>query len=100
VDLYIHSPIRLYDVVLNYVVKNRDNFNFFTFTRLRFFENRVLRKMFGHKGEEVTGGWRKLHNEELYNLYLPDFVGVIKPRIMRLAGHVARMGAKIILYKI
>ena len=57
------------------------------------FENRVLRRVFGPKRDEVTGEWRKLHNEELSNLYsLPNVVRVVKSRIMRWAGHVARMG--------
>jgi hypothetical protein len=60
---------------------------------LRVFENRVLRRIFGTKRDEVTGGWRKLHNEELYGLYSsPRIVRVIKARRMRWAGHVARMG--------
>ena len=61
--------------------------------RLRVFENRVLRKVFGPKRDEVTGEWRKLHNEELSDLYsLPNIVRVVKSRRMRWAGHVARMG--------
>jgi hypothetical protein len=61
--------------------------------RLRVFENRVLRRIFESKRDEVTGGWRKLHNEELYGLYSsPGIVKVIKARSMRWAGHVARMG--------
>jgi hypothetical protein len=61
--------------------------------RLRVFENRVLRRIFGPKSDEVTGGWRKLHNEELHGLYSsPSIVRVIKARRMRWAGHVARMG--------
>jgi hypothetical protein len=60
--------------------------------RLRVFENRVLRKIFGTKREE-DGSWRKLHNDELHSLYSsPNIVRVIKSRRMRLAGHVARMG--------
>ena len=56
------------------------------------FENRVLR-VFGPKRDEGTGEWRKLHNEELsYLYYLPNLVRVVKSRIMRWAGHVARMG--------
>jgi len=61
--------------------------------RLRVFENRVLRRVFGPKRDEVTGEWRKLHNEELNDLYsLPSIVWVVKSRRMRWAGHVARMG--------
>ena len=57
------------------------------------FENRVLRRMFGPKSDEVTGEWRKLHNEELNDLYtLPNIVRVVKSRRVRWAGHVARMG--------
>jgi hypothetical protein len=57
------------------------------------FENRVLRRVFGPKRDEVTGKWRKLHNEELNNLYsLPNIVRVVKSRRLRWAGHVARMG--------
>jgi hypothetical protein len=60
---------------------------------LRVFENRVLRRIFGPKRDEVTGGWRKLHDEELHGLYSsPSIVRVIKARRMRWAGHVARMG--------
>jgi hypothetical protein len=60
--------------------------------RLRVFENRVLRRIFGPKRDEVTGGWRKLHSEELYNLYTsPNTIMQIASRRMRLAGHVARM---------
>jgi hypothetical protein len=60
--------------------------------RLRVFENRVLRKIFGPKREE-DGLWRKLHNDELHDLYSsPNIVRVIKSRRMRWAGHVARMG--------
>jgi hypothetical protein len=56
------------------------------------FENRVLRRIFGIKRVEVTGEWRKLHNEELRNMYsLPSIIRIIKSRRMRWAGHVARM---------
>jgi hypothetical protein len=61
--------------------------------RLTVFENRLLRRMFGPKRDEVSGGWRKLHNEELHGLYSsPSIVRVIKARRMRWAGHLARMG--------
>jgi hypothetical protein len=61
--------------------------------RLRVFENRVLRRIFGPKRDEVTGEWRKQHNEELNDLYsLPNIVRVVKSRRMRWAEHVARMG--------
>jgi hypothetical protein len=61
--------------------------------RLRVFQNRVLRRIFGPKRHEVTGGWRKLHNEEPHGLYsLPSMVRVINSRRMRWAGQVARMG--------
>jgi hypothetical protein len=60
--------------------------------RLRVFENRELRKIFGAKREE-DGSWRKLHNDELHDLYSsPNVVRVIESRRMRWAGHVARMG--------
>jgi len=60
---------------------------------LRVFENRVLRRILGPKRDEVTGEWRKLHNEELNDLYCsPNVIWVIKSRRMRWVGHVARMG--------
>ena len=60
---------------------------------MRVFENRVLRRIFGPRRDEVTAEWRRLHNEELNDLYCsPNIVWVIKSRRMRLAGHVARMG--------
>ena len=64
--------------------------------RLRVFENTVLRRVFEPKRDEVTGEWRKLHNEELSDLYsLPNIVRVVKSRRMRWAGHVARMGERV-----
>jgi hypothetical protein len=61
--------------------------------RLRVFENRVLRGIFGPKRDEVSGEWRKLHSGELHNLYSSlDIIRQIKSRRMRWAGHVARMG--------
>jgi hypothetical protein len=59
------------------------------------FENRLLRRIFGPKRDEVTGDWRKLHNEELHNLYSsPNIIRIVKSRRIRWAGHVARMGEK------
>ena len=59
------------------------------------FENMVLRRAFGPSGDEVTGEWRRLHNEELNDVYSsPNIVRVIKSRRNRWAGHVARMGEK------
>jgi hypothetical protein len=63
--------------------------------RLGVFENKVLRRIFGPNRDEVTGGWRKLHNEELHDLYSPpSIIRIIKARRMRWAGHVARMGGE------
>jgi hypothetical protein len=63
--------------------------------KLRVFENRALRCIFEPKRDGVTGGWRKLHNEELHNVYSSSsIIRIIKPRRMRWAGHVARMGEK------
>jgi hypothetical protein len=60
--------------------------------RLRVFENRVLRGIFGPKGDEVTGEWRKLHSRELHNLFSsPDIIRQIRSRRMRWARHVARI---------
>jgi hypothetical protein len=68
---------------------------------LRVFENRVLRRIFGPKSDEATGEWRRLHNEELNDLYSsPNIIRVIKPRRMRWAVHVARMGEKRGAYRI
>jgi hypothetical protein len=64
-------------------------------------ENKVLRRIFGPKRDEVTGGWRKLHNEELRDMYsLPSIIRLIKSRRMRWAGHVARMGEKRNAYRL
>ena len=68
--------------------------------KLRVFDNMVLRRIFGPRRDEVTGEWRKLHNEELNYLYaLPHIVRVIKLRKMRWAGHVARMGEEKGVYR-
>jgi hypothetical protein len=69
--------------------------------RLRVSENRVVRRIFGLKRDEVTGEWRKLHNEELHNVYsFPDVIRQIKSSRMRWAGHVACMGEDREVYKI
>ena len=79
-------PIVLYGCETWSLALNKEN-------RLRVFENRVLRRIFGPWKDDVTGEWRKLHNEELYDLYCsPNIVRMIQPRIMRWAGHVARIG--------
>jgi hypothetical protein len=60
--------------------------------RLRVFENRVLKRIFGSKRDDVTGGWRQLYNEELHNLYSsPSIIRMIKSKERRWAGHVARI---------
>ena len=65
------------------------------------FENVVLRRIFGPRRNEVTGEWRRLHNEELNDLYCsPNIVRVIKSRIMRWAGHMARMGEEMGVYRV
>jgi hypothetical protein len=64
-------------------------------------ENRVLRRIFGPKRDEVTGEWRKLHSEELHILYSsPNIISLIKARRMRWAAHVARMGEQRKVYKV
>jgi hypothetical protein len=64
-------------------------------------ENRVLRRIFGHKRDEVMGEWRKLHNEERHNLYSsPDIIRQVKSRRMRWAGHVSHMGEEKKVYKV
>jgi hypothetical protein len=65
------------------------------------FENRLLRRIFGPNRDEVTGGWRRLHNEELHNLYSsPSIIRMIKPRRMGWAGHVAQVGERRNAYRI
>ena len=65
------------------------------------FDNRVLRRIFGPKRDDVTGEWRKLHNEELNDLYCSsNIIRVIKSRLMRWAGHVARMGDRRGAYRV
>jgi hypothetical protein len=94
--LLIHSFIKIYRIIILSVVLYGCETWSLTLReehRLRVFENRVLKRLFGPKRDEVTGEWRKLHNEELRDLYfLPNIVRVVKSRRMRWAGHVARMG--------
>jgi len=69
--------------------------------KLRVFENRVLRRIFGPKRDKVTGEWRRLHNEELNDLYSsPNIARVIKSRGMRWTGYVARMGEERVVYRV
>jgi hypothetical protein len=69
--------------------------------RLRVFENRVLRRIIGPKRDEVTGEWRRLHDNELNDLYCsPNIVWVVKSRQMRWAGHVARMGEDRVVHRV
>jgi hypothetical protein len=68
---------------------------------MKAFENRVLRRIFGLKKNEIVGSWRKLHNDELHNLYSsPSIIRMIKSRRKRWAGHVARMAAKRNTYRV
>jgi hypothetical protein len=70
-------------------------------SKLRVFENKVLRRIFGPRRDEVTGDWKRLHNEELNDLYpSPNIVRVIKSRRMRWAGHVAHMGEERGVYRV
>jgi hypothetical protein len=65
------------------------------------FENRVLKRIFGPKRDEVTGGWRKLHNEEFHDLYSSSsMIRIMKSRRMRWAGHVEQMEAKRNTYRL
>ena len=68
--------------------------------RLRVFENRVLGRMFGPKRDEVTGEWRRLHYEELYALYSPNVIWLIKSRRLKCVGHVARVGGRRGAYRV
>jgi len=69
--------------------------------RLRVFENRALKRIFGPNRDEVTGEWRKLYNEVLHDLYSsPNIFRVIKSRRMKWAGHVARMGERRVAYRV
>jgi hypothetical protein len=96
VKLYrtITLPVVLYGCETWYLTLREDH-------RLRVFENRVLRRIFGQKMDDVTGEWRKLYNEELHILYSsPNIIRQIKSRRVRWAGHVARMGEERKVYKV
>jgi hypothetical protein len=68
---------------------------------LRMFENRVLRKIFGRKRDEAIGEWRRLHNEELYDLYFSsNIIRLVNSRRMRWVGHMARMGERRSAYRV
>jgi hypothetical protein len=68
---------------------------------VKFIENRVLRRIFGPRWDRVTGGWRKLHNEELHNLYSsPSIIRIIKSRRIKWARYVTRMGEKRNVYRL
>jgi hypothetical protein len=90
----IISPVVLYGCeTWSLIVREEHN--------LKVFENRVLRRIFGPKRDGVMGGWRKLHNGELHNLYSwPSIIRIIKSSGMSWAGHVARMGEKRNVYKL
>jgi hypothetical protein len=84
--LYKNTKIKIYKTIILPVVAREEH-------TLRVFEKRMLRRMFGMKRDEVIGGWRKLHNEELYNLYgAPSIIRMTMSRRMRWAGNIARMG--------
>jgi hypothetical protein len=69
--------------------------------RLRVFENRVLKRIFGPKKDDLTGEWGRLRNKELYALYSsPNIIRVVKSRRLRWAGHVARMGERRGAYRV
>jgi hypothetical protein len=68
--------------------------------RLRVFENRVLRRLYGPKKNEITGSWGMPYNQELHNLYSPTIIRMIKSRRMRWAGHVAPMGETMNVYTV
>jgi hypothetical protein len=96
--------IRIYETIILPVVLHGNETWFLTLTeehRLRVFENRVLRRIFGPKRDEVMGGWRKLYNEELHDLYsLPSIIRMIKSGRMKWAGYVARMWEKRNVYRL
>jgi len=92
--MYIKLPVVLYECETWSLTLREER-------RLRVFENRVLRRIFGPKRDEVTGEWRKLHNEQINDLYCStNAVRLKKSRRMRWAGHVARMGERRGVYRV
>jgi hypothetical protein len=92
VNIIIHKgtvlPVLLYGCETESLTLRKEH-------KLKAFDNRVLRRIFGPKRTEVTGGWRGQHNEELHNLYSsPNVVGMVKSKRMRWTGPVARMGRR------
>jgi hypothetical protein len=93
--------IRIYKSIILPVVLQTWSLTLREEHKLRVFENRVFRRILGPKRDEVTGEWRKLHNEELHRLYSsPSIIRMIKSRRMRWAGHVARVAMKRNAYRI
>jgi hypothetical protein len=88
--------MRIYKtIILPVVLYGCETWSLILRQKLRVFENKVLKRAFGPKRDEVTGGRRKLHNEEFHNLYSsPSIFRVVKSRRMRWAGHVARMAER------
>jgi hypothetical protein len=102
--MYFHSKIRIYKTIILPVILYGCETWSLTLReehRLGMFENKVLRRIFGPKRGEMMGGRRKLHNEELRDLYSsPGIIRIIKSRRMKWAGHVARMGEKRNAYRL
>src|SRR5215475_7649015 len=103
-NLYVLICIKIYRTIILPVVLYKCETWSLTLReecRLRVFENRVLRRIFGPKRDEVTGKWRKLHNEELSDLYSsPNIIRVIKSRRLRWAVYVALMGDRRGAYRV
>jgi hypothetical protein len=94
---------RIYNIILPAVLYGCETWSltFLEEHRLRVFENRVLRRIFGPTREEVMGGWRRLHNEELRDFYSsPSIIRMIKSKKIRWAGHIALMGQKRNAYRL
>jgi len=101
--LYKNLKIKIYRTIILSVLYGCETWSLILREKrkLRLFENMVLRRIFGTRRDEVTGEWRRLHNEELNDRYCsPNIVRVIKSRRMRWAGHVARMGEERGVYRV